>query len=82
MFLRVNTVRRESKTYRYALLVESYRRDIDKGVKKSIAKAMDKHLDSKKALILDLGCGTGLVGEALKELDYPHVDGVDFSNTD
>ena len=30
MFLRVNTVRRESKTYRYAQLVESYRRDIDK----------------------------------------------------
>jgi predicted TPR repeat methyltransferase len=46
---------------------------------KSIAKAMDKCLNSKKSLILDLGCGTGLVGEALSELDYHLVDGVDFS---
>ncbi|MEB3829006.1 class I SAM-dependent DNA methyltransferase [Phormidium sp. CCY1219] len=36
--------------------------------------------DDKKIEILDAGCGTGLVGEVLKQLGYPHVDGFDISN--
>ena len=34
---------------------------------------------SKNAHIIDLGCGTGLVGEHLHKLGYKNVDGVDIS---
>ena len=43
------------------------------------AQALVRHLDDRQARILDVGCGTGLSGIALKEAGYAHVDGCDFS---
>lgn len=37
-------------------------------------------IKSKDARILDVACGTGLVGEELQKLGYRNVDGTDFSN--
>ncbi|XP_046864480.1 methyltransferase-like protein 27 isoform X2 [Xenia sp. Carnegie-2017] len=38
-----------------------------------------KHNYNQDTEILDLGCGTGLVGEHLYKLGYKNVDGIDFS---
>jgi predicted TPR repeat methyltransferase len=43
------------------------------------AHAMARFLTDKHAPLIDLGCGTGLAGEALAALGYSHIDGVDFS---
>lgn len=43
------------------------------------ARAIEPHLPDKGAHLIDLGCGTGLAGEALAALGYSHIDGVDFS---
>jgi predicted TPR repeat methyltransferase len=43
------------------------------------AKALERCLDDKDAAILDAGCGTGLVAEALKERGYRRMDGLDYS---
>ena len=43
------------------------------------AGMLDHHLDSKKDRVLDAGCGTGLVGEALKGLGYANVEATDYS---
>lgn len=45
----------------------------------TVANVLSKHLSDKEASILDLGCGTGLVGEGLKICGFKTVDGVDFS---
>ena len=34
----------------------------------------------REARILDVACGTGLVGEELSKLGFSHIDGTDFSN--
>jgi predicted TPR repeat methyltransferase len=46
---------------------------------KASANALDKHLGSKDARILDAGCGTGLVAEVLKDMGYTNMDGLDYS---
>ncbi len=43
------------------------------------AQAMAQFLTDKQTPLIDLGCGTGLAGEALAALGYSHIDGVDFS---
>jgi len=43
------------------------------------AKALDAALNSKDSLILDAGCGTGLVGLELSRLGYRHMDALDYS---
>ncbi len=43
------------------------------------AKVLDRHLESRKCRVLDAGCGTGLVGEALNEMGYENIDGMDYS---
>lgn len=43
------------------------------------AQAIAPHLPDKDAALMDLGCGTGLAGEALSALGYTNIDGVDFS---
>ena len=71
-------------------LVEAYRQwaccydrdtlDVMGYVGPKVAAAMlDNHLDSKQCKVLDAGCGTGLVGEALNCMGYENVDAMDFS---
>jgi len=43
------------------------------------ANALAEFAPVKAAAIADIGCGTGLVGKALKTLGYSHIDGIDFS---
>jgi len=43
------------------------------------ARAAASYLRDKKAALMDLGCGTGLAGEALAALGYQNIDGIDFS---
>lgn len=43
------------------------------------AEALDNVLDSHTALILDAGCGTGLVGEELVKRGYTKMDALDYS---
>ena len=43
------------------------------------ARALAEFAPDKTASIIDIGCGTGLVGQTLKALDYGHIDGIDFS---
>lgn len=44
------------------------------------ARAIAPYLPDKQAALMDLGCGTGLAGEALAELGYQNIDGIDFSS--
>ena len=43
------------------------------------AEALDKVLRNKAAVILDAGCGTGLVGEELVKRGYSAIDALDYS---
>ncbi len=43
------------------------------------AHIMARFLSDREAALIDLGCGTGLAGEALAALGYKNIDGVDFS---
>ena len=43
------------------------------------AKAFAEFAPDKAAAVIDIGCGTGLVGQALKTFGYRHIDGIDFS---
>ncbi|MEM7195135.1 MAG: methyltransferase domain-containing protein [Pseudomonadota bacterium] len=38
-----------------------------------------ERVSDRNAAILDMGCGTGLVGDALRQEGYSSVDGADFS---
>lgn len=42
------------------------------------ADLLDGLLESKESRVLDAGCGTGLVGHALKERGYRHVEAMDY----
>ena len=44
-----------------------------------IAAMLDEALEDRDARILDVGCGTGLVGERLAALGFNSIDGLDFS---
>ena len=44
-----------------------------------IAAMLDKALEDRTVRILDVGCGTGLVGERLAALGFSFIDGLDFS---
>ncbi len=44
-----------------------------------IAELLAEHLPDRTAHIIDLGCGTGLVGHALQQLGFSHLDGLDLS---
>ena len=43
------------------------------------AREMELGTDSKQLEIVDYGCGTGLVGEALHDIGFTAIDGVDIS---
>jgi len=42
-------------------------------------EALERLRPSRDSVILDMGCGTGLVGELLRGLGYRHIDGLDLS---
>ena len=44
------------------------------------ARILAPHLQDRDARLIDLGCGTGLAGDALSALGYGNIDGVDFSS--
>lgn len=44
------------------------------------AHAVAPHLPDRRSPLIDLGCGTGLAGEALAALGFTHIDGIDFSS--
>ncbi|OED48997.1 hypothetical protein AB838_08520 [Rhodobacteraceae bacterium (ex Bugula neritina AB1)] len=43
------------------------------------ARVLSEHLELSAAAVLDIGCGTGLVGVALAQLGAGNVDGTDLS---
>jgi len=43
------------------------------------AKALNKFMPDTDAVILDAGCGTGLVGEVLNKMGYGKIDALDYS---
>ena len=43
------------------------------------AEALAAHVEDRNAPLLDLGCGTGLSGEAFREAGFTTIDGTDFS---
>ena len=44
------------------------------------ADAFSSIVDNKAASIIDIGCGTGLVGQRLKSAGYSNLDGLDISS--
>ena len=44
------------------------------------AEAINKNTSSKQALILDVGCGTGLSGQEILSKGFTNIDGTDFSS--
>ena len=44
------------------------------------ARVLADHLPGTGASVLDVGCGTGLVGLALSRLGFTHLDGTDLSD--
>jgi predicted TPR repeat methyltransferase len=44
-----------------------------------LAQAMPESAARAQAAVLDVGCGTGLAGEALAALGFAVVDGLDIS---
>lgn len=45
----------------------------------TLAALLSPFLDDKTKPVMDLGCGTGLVGFALSKHGHTHIDGIDFS---
>lgn len=45
----------------------------------TVAALLAQHLQDRMARIIDLGCGTGAAGEALKRLGFERLDGLDLS---
>ena len=54
--------------------------DMDYVAHKHAAKLFREYVIDFDARVLDVACGTGLVGEELKSLGYRLVDGTDFSS--
>ena len=44
-----------------------------------MAEALDRHVLDKNITVLDYGCGTGLSGQALLNVGFQAVDGVDVT---
>ncbi len=44
-----------------------------------VARMLGEHLADRQALVLDIGCGTGLAGHKLGELGFVAIDGLDLS---
>ncbi|MEL7430300.1 MAG: class I SAM-dependent methyltransferase, partial [Pseudomonadota bacterium] len=64
---------RWSKVYDKDLKTGDYRQPV------RCAAALRQQVTDLSAEILDVGCGTGLSGLALREAGYTHIDGCDLS---
>ena len=68
----------------YAQWADSYEADLVTAMgyeaPEAVAACLHRHLPEKHAHILDAGCGTGLVGEALHRLSYESIEGLDYSS--
>ena len=53
--------------------------DWDYQAPQNTIKLFNKHTNSKDIIILDAGCGSGLVGSELQKYGYTKITGVDFS---
>lgn len=42
-------------------------------------RMLEGYLENRQALVLDAGCGTGLVGSCLHQQGFEQIDGVDYS---
>ncbi|MEN8190298.1 MAG: class I SAM-dependent methyltransferase [Thermodesulfobacteriota bacterium] len=45
------------------------------------SRLLNNYETNREVQLLDAGCGTGLVGECLKELGYKNIDGLDYSHS-
>lgn len=45
----------------------------------TVARLLAAHLPDREAAVLDIGCGTGLLGQALAEHGFTSIDGLDVS---
>lgn len=45
----------------------------------NVAKAVKQYCDAPLARVLDIGCGTGLIGKRLTQFGFSNVDGIDIS---
>lgn len=73
---------RETLRNKYNAWARIYDRELDKFYRVSpinSAQTLAQFLPQKDAIILDAGAGTGMVGEALAELGYTQIVGVDLS---
>lgn len=66
---------------RYDAWAQRYDADMsgDYGSPEQAAAQLQRHAPDRAARILDVGCGTGLVGEALARAGYGELHGVDLS---
>ena len=63
-----------AETYDQTMLQGLHYRSPDK-----VAALLAAHLADRKALVLDIGCGTGLVGQGLAGHGFVTIDGLDVS---
>ncbi|MGC6517898.1 MAG: class I SAM-dependent DNA methyltransferase [Candidatus Puniceispirillaceae bacterium] len=67
----------------YEKWADSYDSDNDEALgtvsQPNCVRLLSQHLPDKQAYVLDVGCGTGIVGTYLKSVGYHHFDGVDLS---
>ena len=45
------------------------------------SRLLKSHVGQSTNRILDAGCGTGLVGECLREFGFTNIDGLDYSTS-
>ncbi len=73
----------EDKLGKYNRWADSYEtdlvNDLDYVAHIDAAKIFSEVVENRKSRVLDVACGTGLVGETLLERGYRNVDGTDFS---
>ena len=74
----------ENKEKQYDNWASSYETDLVDDMEyvahKATSDIFAKYCTDKSANILDVACGTGLVGQYLLEIGYRTIDGADFSN--
>lgn len=71
----------EEVEHRYDLWAQTYDRDMTGSYDSPTraAHALSRHLEDKDVAILDVGCGTGLAGQALAERGHTNIHGLDIS---